>query len=120
MAGPSSGAMPPPGPKAAPADPRSIFPPKFYSASGAPWGTLASMEIFLSICLGIGLSAACGFRVFVPLLCLSIAAKAGYVHLTPSFAWIGTLPAIIAFGVATVLEIGAYYIPWLDNVLDSA
>lgn len=78
------------------------------------------MEIFLSICLGIGLSAACGFRVFVPLLCLSIASKAGYVHLSPSFAWIGTLPAVIAFAVATAVEIAAYYIPWLDNALDSA
>lgn len=78
------------------------------------------MEIFLSICLGIGLSAACGFRIFVPLLCLSIAAKAGYVSLTPAFAWIGTTPAIIALGVATVAEIAAYYVPWVDNALDSA
>ena len=78
------------------------------------------MEVFLSICLGIGLSAACGFRVFVPLLALSIAAKAGFVNLTPAFAWIGTLPAVIAFSVATALEIAAYYIPWLDNALDSA
>src|ERR1044071_3895040 len=78
------------------------------------------MEVFLSICLGVGLSAACGFRVFVPLLCLSIASQAGYVHLAPSFAWIGTVPALIAFSVATLVEIAAYYIPWLDNALDSA
>src|SRR5882757_4101590 len=68
------------------------------------------VELFLSICLGIGLSAACGFRVFVPLLCLSIAAHfgAGHVHLAKSFAWIGSYPAIIAFGVATLIEIIAY------------
>lgn len=77
------------------------------------------MEIFLSVCLGIGLSAACGFRVFVPLLCLSIAAKAGFVNLVPTFAWIGTTPAIIAFSVATAAEIAAYYVPWVDNALDS-
>jgi len=77
------------------------------------------VEIFLSICLGIGLSAACGFRVFVPLLCLSVAAKVGYVTLTPAFAWIGTTPAVIAFSVATAAEIAAYYIPWVDNALDS-
>lgn len=77
-------------------------------------------KIFLSVCLGIGLSAACGFRVFVPLLCLSLASKAGFVGLTPSFAWIGTMPAIVAFSVATTLEIGAYYVPWLDNALDTA
>jgi hypothetical protein len=80
------------------------------------------VETFLSICLGIGLSAACGFRVFVPLLCLSIAAHFGadHVHLAKSFAWIGSYPAMIAFAVATLVEIAAYYIPWLDNALDSA
>jgi hypothetical protein len=77
------------------------------------------VEIFLSICVGIGLSAACGFRVFVPLLCLSVAAKFGHIPLTPTFTWIGTTPAIIAFSVATVAEIAAYYIPWVDNALDS-
>jgi hypothetical protein len=77
------------------------------------------VELFLSICLGIGLSAACGFRVFVPLLCLSIASKVGYVSLAPSFAWIGSSPALAAFAVATALEVSAYYVPWLDNALDS-
>jgi hypothetical protein len=80
------------------------------------------VEIFLSICLGIGLSAACGFRVFVPLFCLSVAAHLGadHVHLAKSFAWIASYPAMIAFGVATIVEITAYYVPWLDNALDSA
>lgn len=77
------------------------------------------MEIFLSICLGIGLSAACGFRVFVPLLCLSIAAKLGVVHLGPTFVWAASTPAVIAFSVATAAEIAAYYVPWVDNALDS-
>jgi hypothetical protein len=78
-----------------------------------------AFQTFLSICLGIGLSAACGFRVFVPLLCLSIATNTGHVHLAHSFAWIGTTPALIAFAAATLLEVGAYYIPFLDNLLDS-
>ncbi len=76
-------------------------------------------QTFLSICLGIGLSAACGFRVFVPLLCLSIASLTGHVHLDHNFAWIGTMPAVIAFAAATILEIAAYYIPFVDNLLDS-
>jgi Domain of unknown function (DUF4126) len=76
-------------------------------------------QIFLSVCLGIGLSAACGFRVFVPLFCLSIAAHTGTLHLDSGFAWIGSTPAMIAFGVATVVEIGAYYIPFIDNLLDT-
>jgi len=77
------------------------------------------LQIFLSICLGIGLSAACGFRVFVPLLCVSIASLTGQVQLGSSFAWVGTTPALIAFTVATVLEIGAYYLPFVDNLLDT-
>lgn len=77
------------------------------------------MEIFLSICLGVGLSAACGFRIFVPLLCLSLAAKFGGLPLTPAFAWVGSTTAVIAFGVATLAEIIAYYIPWVDNALDA-
>jgi hypothetical protein len=77
------------------------------------------VETALSIALGIGLSAAAGFRVFVPLLALSIAGYTDVLHLAPGFAWIGTVPAIIAFGSATVLEIAAYYIPWVDNALDT-
>jgi hypothetical protein len=76
-------------------------------------------QIVLSVCAGVGLSAACGFRVFVPLLVLSIGAITGHIHLAQSFAWIGTKPALIAFSVATVLEIAAYYIPFLDNLFDT-
>jgi hypothetical protein len=77
------------------------------------------MELALSICLGIGLSAACGFRVFVPLLGLSLAGLAGHVQLADELAWISTWPALACFMTATVLEIGAYYVPWIDNLLDS-
>src|SRR5438874_3598888 len=77
------------------------------------------METILSICAGIGLAAACGFRVFVPLLVVSIAALSGHLHLLPSFQWLGTYPALLALSVATALEIGGYYIPWLDHLLDT-
>lgn len=76
-------------------------------------------EAVLSVMLGIGLAAACGFRIFVPLLVMSIAATAGHLQLSEGFAWIGTWPALVAFAVATTLEIAAYYIPWLDNLLDT-
>lgn len=76
------------------------------------------METLLSLAIGIGLSAACGFRVFVPLLVLSIAGTSGHLRLAPGFEWIGTVPALIAFSTATLLEILAYYIPWLDHLLD--
>jgi hypothetical protein len=76
------------------------------------------MNTLLSVLLGVGLSAACGFRIFVPFLLVGIAARTGHVALGPSFAWMAGTPALIALGVATVIEIGAYYIPWLDHVLD--
>ncbi|HWH72269.1 MAG TPA: DUF4126 domain-containing protein [Candidatus Sulfotelmatobacter sp.] len=77
------------------------------------------MDTVLSICLGIGLSAACGFRVFVPMLVMSIAALSGHLTLAPGFAWIGTYPALITFAVATGLEIAGYYVPWVDHLLDT-
>ena len=76
------------------------------------------MEILLSICIGVGLSAACGFRIFVPPLVMSIAAHSGQLELSEGFAWIGSTPALIAFGVGTILEVGAYYVPFIDNLLD--
>lgn len=77
------------------------------------------METLLSVCVGIGLSAACGFRVFVPLLVMSIASLSGHLTLAHGFEWIGSYPALIAFSVATCLEIGGYYIPWVDHSLDT-
>jgi hypothetical protein len=76
------------------------------------------MEVLLSICVGIGLSAACGFRIFVPLLVMSIAANSGQLDLASSFEWIGSTGALITFSLATALEVGAYYVPWLDHFLD--
>src|SRR2546430_14104702 len=77
------------------------------------------METGLSLLIGIGFSAACGFRVFVPLLVVSIASHTGHLHLSSGFEWMGSDSALIAFAVATVLEVAAYYIPWLDNLLDT-
>jgi hypothetical protein len=77
------------------------------------------METILSLCIGIGLSAACGFRVFVPLLITSLAAHSGQLSLSPGFQWIGSTPALIAFSAATFLEIAGYYIPWVDHLLDT-
>lgn len=78
------------------------------------------MEYVLSLLIGISLSATSGFRVFVPLLILSIASLAGWVELSPTFAWIGSYPALAALAVATVLELGAYFFPFIDNLLGAA
>lgn len=75
------------------------------------------MEFFMAALIGIGLSAAAGFRVFTPLFIASLASYLDWVNLSSTFDWMGTLPALIAFGVATVIEIGAYYLPVIDNFL---
>ena len=77
-----------------------------------------SIETFLGIAVGIGLSAACGFRVFVPLLVMNLASLTGHLHLAPGFEWIGNYYATVAFATATIVEVLGYYIPWLDHVLD--
>jgi hypothetical protein len=76
------------------------------------------METLLGIAVGIGLSAACGFRVFVPLLVMNLASLGGHLHLASGFAWIGSYYATVAFGTATIVEVLGYYIPWLDHILD--
>ncbi|MDO5606960.1 MAG: DUF4126 domain-containing protein [Capnocytophaga sp.] len=82
-----------------------------------------SIELITALCLGIGLSASCGFRVFVPLLAASVA---GHYNLLPfigsfdgHFEWLSSWAAIITFATASVVEIMAYYIPVVDNLLDS-
>lgn len=76
------------------------------------------METLLSIALGLGLAAAAGLRVFVPVFGAGLAAHFGSLPLSSGFAWVGSTPALIAFGTATALEVLAYYVPWLDHVLD--
>ena len=76
-------------------------------------------ETIFSILLGIGLAASVGFRIFVPLFALSIASYYGIVPLNENWQWVGSSAAMIALGIATIVEIGAYLIPWLDNLLDT-
>ncbi|MDB6037280.1 MAG: hypothetical protein JWM99_1121, partial [Verrucomicrobiales bacterium] len=70
---------------------------------------MSPVETILAVCIAIGLSAACGFRVFVPLLVMSIAAHTGNIHLGPNFQWLATTPALVTFSLATLIEIIAYY-----------
>ena len=80
---------------------------------------MTGMDTAVSIALGVGLAAAVGFRVFVPLLVASIAAYTGHLHLDANFAWLGSVTAMTMLGVAALVEILAYYIPAVDNLLDS-
>ncbi len=77
-----------------------------------------NLDTLISLMLAISLSAACGFRVFVPLLVMSAAAVFGHLDLPGNYDWIESDQAVILFAVASVLEIGGYYIPWVDHILD--
>src|SRR5512132_1068627 len=79
---------------------------------------MSDLDIAVSVALGIALAAATGLRVFLPLLVVSAAAYSGHLPLADSFAWLGTPGALIMLGVAALVEILAYYIPGVDNLLD--
>jgi len=76
-------------------------------------------ELITAVAIGIGLAASAGFRVFVPMLVAAIAAKAGVMPLNESFQWLASWTSIAILGTATVVEIIAYYIPVVDNLLDT-
>jgi hypothetical protein len=76
------------------------------------------MDSLLGPAVGLALSTAAGLRVFVPFLLTGVAARAGWIALTPSMDWIGSDVALIAFATATAVEVVGYYVPWLDNLLD--
>lgn len=76
------------------------------------WTTLAG------IALGIGLAAATGFRVFLPLLVAGLAARFGGLDLSEHFQWLASTTALVMLGSAAVAEILAYYIPGVDHLLD--
>lgn len=80
---------------------------------------MSPLDIALSIALGIALAAAVGFRVFLPLLVVSVAAHTGHLHLSESFAWLASMPAVTMLAVAASVEVLGYYIPAVDNLLDT-
>jgi hypothetical protein len=79
------------------------------------------MDWIISVVLGIGLAAACGFRVFVPLFIVSLFSHfdIGGLGVNESFEWLGSMPAVLTFGAASLVELFAYYIPYVDNLLDT-
>ena len=73
----------------------------------------------ISAFIGIGLAAATGFRVFLPMFAVSLASYMGWIPMNESFQWLSGLPTLITTGIATVVEILAYYIPFVDHLLDT-
>lgn len=77
-----------------------------------------SLDTLIEVLLGISLSVAAGFRVFVPLLVLSGASVVAHLNLPTDFDWLETPQALVVFAIACTLEIMGYYVPWLDHLLD--
>ena len=73
----------------------------------------------LSAFIGIGLSAASGFRVFLPMFAVSLSSYMGWIPMNEHFLWLAGLPTLITTGIATIVEILAYYIPYVDHLLDT-
>ncbi len=96
-----------------------LEPPATPSAIPAPHSQEPGVDYLLAGLVGIGLAAACGLRAFVPVLGLALAAKAGWVSLGPSFAWLATWPAIAALAAATLLETSASLLPVVSHALDA-
>ena len=80
---------------------------------------MSELDLGLSIALGVGLAAATGLRLFLPMLVVSVAAYSGHLPLSENFAWLATPAALVLLSVAALAEILAYYIPGLDNLLDT-
>lgn len=76
------------------------------------------VQLLLGICVGVSLSAACGFRIFVPMLVASVGVHFFGIHVNESLQWVGSWTALVVLSTATICEMFAYYIPWIDNALD--
>lgn len=78
-----------------------------------------TLDWLFAACIGIGLAACCGFRVFIPMLIAALGTKLGYIDPQSGFEFLGSWKAILGLSIASAFELGAYYIPWLDNALDT-
>ncbi|MGF1531675.1 MAG: DUF4126 domain-containing protein [Puniceicoccaceae bacterium] len=81
--------------------------------------SIEALSPLMAAAAGIGLAAAAGFRVFLPLLGASLAVRSEILEVGESFTWLGSDAALIFFGVATLTEVLAFFIPWMDNLLDT-
>lgn len=82
---------------------------------------MSAYEALVALSMGIGLSAAAGFRIFLPPFLLSLVIKFGNLDLElggTSFEFFDSEITIFLLGAAVIIETLAYYIPWVDNLLD--
>jgi hypothetical protein len=77
------------------------------------------MELLAAVCIGLGLSAAGGLRVFVPLLIAGVAQRLDLVHLSPALAWTSSWTALAVLGALSIAEGVGYCVPIVDHALDA-
>ena len=84
---------------------------------------MSGVDVYVAIALGVGLAAASGFRVFIPPFLYGLATR---FDLNPAAfagsdmqAWMASDAGLTVLGAAVLCELLAYYIPWLDNLLDT-
>ena len=80
-------------------------------------------DILVASSLGLGLAAASGFRVFIPPFLYGLFLRLDMVPIsipmTGISEWMASDIGLIVLGVAMIVEILGYYIPWIDNLLDT-
>ena len=77
------------------------------------------LPYLISAFIGIGLAAATGFRIFLPMFAVSLASYMGWIPQNENYQWQSGLPTLIATGIAMIVEILAFYIPFVDHLLDT-
>ena len=75
-------------------------------------------ESVLPIGVGLCLSAACGFRTFLPLLLVGLASRFGIFTLGEQYSWLAGTAGLVVLLTATVAEVVAYFVPFVDNASD--
>jgi len=76
------------------------------------------LDLYLKILIGLGLSAASGFRLFVPFAILSIFSISGIYNTTSTPYIFSSDLFLVIFIILSVSEVVLFYNPWIDNMLD--
>jgi len=79
-------------------------------------------QALIAASTGLGLAAASGFRVFLPPFLMAVWVRFGFLDVNidgTEFEAFSSDVSILLLGVASLSEILAYKIPWMDNMLDS-
>ncbi|MBB4635528.1 DUF4126 domain-containing protein [Longimicrobium terrae] len=77
------------------------------------------MDALSAAAFGIVLAACAGLRAFLPVFSASLAAWTLHVPLPQNLEWLARPETVLAFGIATLIEILGDKVPLVDHALDS-